>query len=234
MTTTPEHQLEEVFSQKKLLRSKIKKDLRSKNPLLRSQQDDAIQNLILEAPWFKSCKRLCAYISCSALREVDTSKLLQHVLQSPTKESAKILYVPRVEDNNCHMRMLNISHMDDLIANSMKILEPAPVDADGKDREDVMLADEPVDLLLLPGLAFDKTGRRLGRGGGYYDTFLSKYRELAKQRNWKQPLLVALSYSVQIVEDGVIPLTPTDVNIDALVSPSGFIPITSVAQQIIS
>ena len=47
--------------------------------------DDAIQNLILEAPWFKSCKRLCAYISCSALREVDTSKVLQDVLQNPTK-----------------------------------------------------------------------------------------------------------------------------------------------------
>lgn len=42
--------------------------------------DDAIQKLILEAPWFKCCNRLCAYISCSALREVDTSKILQHVL----------------------------------------------------------------------------------------------------------------------------------------------------------
>ncbi|MFS7893357.1 putative 5-formyltetrahydrofolate cyclo-ligase [Helianthus anomalus] len=97
----------------------------------------------------------------------------------------------------------------------------------------VMLADEPIDLLLLPGLAFDKTGRRLGRGGGYYDTFLSKYQELARQRNWKQPLLIALSYSVQILEDGVIPLTPSDVFIDALVSPSGLIPITPAAQEII-
>lgn len=74
------------------------------------------------------------------------------------------------------MRMLNICGMDDLIANSMNILEPAPVDANGNDREDgqicktilislqlllkksikaliiaVMLANEPVDLLLLPG-----------------------------------------------------------------------------------
>ncbi|KAM0035586.1 putative 5-formyltetrahydrofolate cyclo-ligase [Helianthus debilis subsp. tardiflorus] len=219
-----------IFTQKRVLRSKVKKDLRSMDPVLRSQQDDAIQNLILEAPWFKSCKRLCAYISCSALREVDTSKVLHNVLQ---KETAKILYVPRVEDKNCHMRMLNISRMDDLIANSMNILEPAPLDAHGNPRQDVMLADEPIDLLLLPGLAFDKTGRRLGRGGGYYDTFLSKYQELARQRNWKQPLLIALSYSVQILEDGVIPLTPSDVFIDALVSPSGFIPITSAAQEII-
>lgn len=34
------------------------------------------------------------------------------------------------------MRMLNISRIDDLVANSMDILEPAPVDADGKARED--------------------------------------------------------------------------------------------------
>lgn len=48
----------------------------------------------------------------------------------------KKLYVPRVEDKNSHMRMLNISSMDDLVANSMNILEPAPVDAQGNQRED--------------------------------------------------------------------------------------------------
>lgn len=45
--------------------------------------DNAIQNVILEAPWFKTCKRLCAYISCSALREVDTYNILSEVLQNP-------------------------------------------------------------------------------------------------------------------------------------------------------
>lgn len=48
----------------------------------------------------------------------------------------KKLYVPWVEDKNSNMRMLHISHMDDLIANSMNILEPAPVDAQGNERED--------------------------------------------------------------------------------------------------
>lgn len=36
----------------------------------------------MEAPWFKACKRLCAYISCSALREVDTTRILSHILGS--------------------------------------------------------------------------------------------------------------------------------------------------------
>ncbi|KAL7192076.1 hypothetical protein ACSBR2_024011 [Camellia fascicularis] len=129
----------------------------------------------------------------------------------------KKLYVPRVEDRNSNMRMFSIASIDDLIANSMNILEPAPIDAEGNERED--------------GLAFDKSGRRLGRGGGYYDTLLMKYQELAKERKWKQPLLVALSYTVQIMDEGVIPVSPSDVLIDALVTPSGVIPISPAAME---
>nr|CAB3454758.1 unnamed protein product [Digitaria exilis] len=131
------------------------------------------------------------------------------------EELAKDLYVPRVEDKNRNMRMLRITTMDDLVKNSMNILEPSPVDASGNDRED--------------GQAFDRTGRRLGRGGGYYDTFLLKYQELAKEKGWNRPLLVALSYSVQIMEEGVIPVNSTDVPIDALVTSSGVIPISPAA-----
>lgn len=213
----------------------MRKELRSMDPKIRSLEDNAIQSIVLEAPWFKSCKRLCAYISCAALREVDTSKVLSEILKNSAQDDhsqvRKKLYVPRVEDKNSFMRMLNISRMDDLIANSMDILEPASCDAEGNEREDVMLADEPVDLFLLPGLAFDKSGRRMGRGGGYYDTFLTKYQELAKERKWKKPLFVALSYSVQILEDGVIPVTPYDVPVDALVSSSGVIPISPAANE---
>nr|XP_016474363.1 PREDICTED: 5-formyltetrahydrofolate cyclo-ligase, mitochondrial-like [Nicotiana tabacum] len=228
--------LDTIFKQKKALRSVVKRDLKSMDPTLRSQQDEAIQRIVLEAPWFNASKRLCAYISCSALREVDTSQILSHILQKPSTESdlqmRKKLYVPRVEDKNRNMRMLHISSTKDLIANSMNILEPAPIDAEGNDRQDVLLADEPVDLLILPGLAFDKAGRRLGRGGGYYDTFLTRYQERAKERNWKQPLKIALSYSVQILDEGTIPLTPNDVLVDALVSPSGLIPISPAALEI--
>jgi hypothetical protein len=41
-----------------------------------------------------------------------------------------------VEDKNRNMRMLKITTMDDLVKNSMNILEPSPVDASGNDRED--------------------------------------------------------------------------------------------------
>ncbi|KAG9441018.1 hypothetical protein H6P81_016872 [Aristolochia fimbriata] len=219
-----------IAQQKRAVRTKVRKDLKAMTPSERTQQDIAVQKFVLEAPWFHSCKSLCAYISCEALREVDTSKILSEILGCDTQTKKK-LYVPRVEDKNSYMRMLNISSMDDLIANSMNILEPAPLDAAGNQRENVMEATQPVDLLVLPGLAFDRSGRRLGRGGGYYDAFLNKYKELVTKQKWKQPLLVALAYSVQIMEEGVIPVTAQDVPIDALVSPDGVIPISSAAKE---
>ncbi|XP_016494714.1 5-formyltetrahydrofolate cyclo-ligase, mitochondrial isoform X1 [Nicotiana tabacum] len=144
-------------------------------------------------------------------------------------EKQKRLYVPRVEDRFSNMKMLKISSLNDLVLSSMDILEPAPVDSDGKEREEVMQACEPVDLVVLPGLAFDRSGRRLGRNGGYYDMFLRKYEDLVKEKNWKRPLLVALAYSIQIVDEGAMATTPNDVPVDALVSPAGFSPISPVA-----
>lgn len=50
----------------------------------------------------------------------------------------KKLYVPRVEDKNSNMRMLKISAVKDLVANSMNILEPSLLDSDGNQCEDGM------------------------------------------------------------------------------------------------
>ncbi|CAM0906456.1 unnamed protein product [Alopecurus aequalis] len=223
MSTTAQ---QAVADQKRAVRSDVRRALKALSPDQRASEDLAIQSNILNSSWFKASKRLCAYISCAQLREADTTKILAEVL-SPDAEhdgQAKDIYVPRVEDKNRNMRMFKITTMDDLIKNSMNILEPSPLDASGNAREDVLSSSSPVDLLLLPGLAFDRTGRRLGRGGGYYDTFLMRYQELAKEKGWHQPLLVALSYSVQILEEGIIPVNSTDVPIDALVTSSGIIP----------
>lgn len=222
-----------IADQKRTLRAEVRRALKALSTDQRASEDLAIQTTILDSSWFKASKRLCAYISCQQLREVDTSKILAECLPSNPgqEELAKDLYVPRVEDKNRNMRMLKITTMDDLVKNSMNILEPSPVDATGNNREDVLSSLSPVDLFLLPGQAFDRTGRRLGRGGGYYDTFLLKYQELAKEKGWNQPLLVALSYSVQIMDEGIIPVNSTDVPIDALVSSSGVIPISDAALQ---
>ncbi|KAL5725377.1 5-formyltetrahydrofolate cyclo-ligase [Ranunculus cassubicifolius] len=237
-TLSRDPNLDAIFKQKRVVRSRVRKELKAMDPVLRSHEDTAIQDIILESSWFRSSRRLCAYISCTALREVDTSNILSEILCDGKEDDdsahiKKKLYVPRVEDKNSHMRMFNISSTDDMVANSMGILEPTDVDPNGNQREDVMKASEPVDLLLLPGLAFDKSGRRLGRAGGYYDTFLRKYKELCDERKWKLPLLGKhlLEYCVQILEDGVIPVTDWDVNVDALVTSTGVIAISPAAKE---
>ncbi|KMZ61108.1 putative 5-formyltetrahydrofolate cyclo-ligase [Zostera marina] len=227
MATTIQGNVATTVDQKKrALRMKIRKDLKSMPLSHRRQEDELIQSIILNSSWLGPCKSLCAYISSEDLREVDTSRILSQVISNlDGKHAKKKLYVPRVEDRNSNMRMLHISTMEDLIENSMNILEPSPVDAHGNPREDVMQTSDPVDVFLLPGLAFDCSGRRIGRGGGYYDVFLRKYQELVSQRKWKKPLLVSLAYSVQIMDEGVIPITQDDFPVDAIVCPSGVIQV---------
>ncbi len=71
-------------------------------------------------------------------------------------------------------------------------------------------------LVLVPGLAFDKNGGRLGRGGGYYDRFLSRIRSEAETSGEQTPLCVGFAYKELIV--GKVPLEKKDEIIDGLVT----------------
>ena len=73
---------------------------------------------------------------------------------------------------------------------------PEPI-ADGP------IGDDPTALVLMPGLAFDKAGNRMGYGGGYYDKFLSEEPN--------HPT-VALCYQFQMVEQ--IPTDSYDIPVD--------------------
>ena len=66
----------------------------------------------------------------------------------------------------------------------------------------------------MPGLGFTRCGKRLGRGKGYYDTFLFKYRH---QFN-TLPYTIALAYTQQICED--IPTSELDVPIGKVLTPN--------------
>ena len=73
--------------------------------------------------------------------------------------------------------------------------------------EQICWPDAPI---LIPGLSFSRNGNRLGKGGGYYDKFLSKEPN--------HPT-VALAYEFQIMDE--IPAEEYDQSVDAIVTESG-------------
>lgn len=62
-------------------------------------------------------------------------------------------------------------------------------------------------LMILPGLAFDKKGGRLGYGGGFYDRFLESYPSLTK---------MGIGFAFQCIEE--VPVNTQDINMDVIVT----------------
>lgn len=71
---------------------------------------------------------------------------------------------------------------------------------------------EQLDLVLVPGLAFDPSGRRLGRGKGYYDRLLAR---AVRARRW------GVAFDLQILPR--VPAEPHDLNVDVLITPERWI-----------
>lgn len=84
-----------------------------------------------------------------------------------------------------------------LVEGPYGLLQPATADADA-----------PVDVVLVPGLAADTAGHRLGRGGGFYDRWLARARPSR---------VVAVVYDDELV--GEVPVEPHDVAVDAVLTP---------------
>lgn len=70
-----------------------------------------------------------------------------------------------------------------------------------------------VDLVITPGLAFDRRGHRLGYGGGHFDRYFSRLRPDA--------LRIGVAFSVQLVDE--VPTEPSDRPVDVVVSDAGVI-----------
>lgn len=90
-------------------------------------------------------------------QEVRTVPILQRALKD-----GKRVAVPKVYGNE--MRFIYITGFDDLVHSDMGIPEPIADDP---------VADDDTALVLMPGVAFDLQGNRIGYGGGFYDKFLA-------------------------------------------------------------
>ena len=122
-----------------------------------------------------------------------------------------MLYLPRTENNEMNFYSINPAEefSQQMEAGEYGITVPKIT----QDKFDVNNIPENT-LVIVPGLAFDKNGNRLGRGKGYYDIFLEKL--LASP--FKERLLgfVGFCYDFQIIDKVIT--EPTDVSMDYVIS----------------
>lgn len=149
-----------------------------------------LENLFLLPDFFRS-DVVHTYVS-SKKNEVDTHELIRVLLKQK-----KRVVVPIAEKATKQMRHSELYSLSELGTGSYGILEPRMY-------RPVNIAD--VNIIVVPALAVDRKGNRLGFGAGYYDRFLHDVNIPT----------VALAYDFQIV--GEVPADQTDVPISFIVT----------------
>ncbi|MDE7414585.1 MAG: 5-formyltetrahydrofolate cyclo-ligase [Muribaculaceae bacterium] len=109
-------------------------------------------------------------------------------------QSRKRFFLPRVNGVNLEILPYDESRLE---LGAFHIEEPTGTDT---------IAPEEIELIIVPGVAYDRSGNRLGRGKGFYD------RLLASTRATK----IGVGYEFQIVDE--IPVDPFDVKMDMVIS----------------
>ena len=216
--TDAESSFEDVRKKKQELRKKIRSAMKNLTVEDISVQSHAVWKRVFELPIYQSAKSVGLFLSMP-MGEINTDLILQHCVQN-----GKDIYVPEVGKNFelCDMELrkviLNPSEStadstNDLFhkkwpTNKWNIPEPPA------DMPNIAAKPGDIDLMIVPGLGFDRTRNRLGQGKGYYDRFI------AKMTKDGDPLpLVAVALKPQLVEDTRIPVAEYDQQMDMVVLP---------------
>lgn len=179
----------------------LRQSLRSQTNLLDAQQKLDLSKLVisklLELEQFKKATTVMSYISMN--EEVDTRDFLQSCILM-----GKILCVPHIDlTDRGIMHAVQITDIESqLKVGSYGILEP----------KDISKKVEPsqIDLIIVPGIAFDMGKRRLGRGTGYYDRYLGDILPTTVK--------CALCFDHQIIEK--VPVEDHDKCMDIIITPT--------------
>jgi len=188
-------------------RAQIRQEIRKKrNSLSKIEQKIAAKQLKVNFTQHlrstKSAKNSHIGIYFSNDAELDTSLLIKelwskdHTLYLPVIHpfNGTTLYFQRYEENS-PMR-----------PNRYGILEP-------KLNCSQICPLQDLDYLLMPLVAFDSNGNRLGMGGGFYDKTLARYHN----ENWQKPQLIGLAHQCQHVES--LPVESWDVPLNLIITP---------------
>lgn len=120
--------------------------------------------------------------------------------------SGKKIIVPWCREDG-HLELFHLESVSELSVGMYKILEPKP---ELRSLDEKRFAVQDLDLIMVPGVAFDRRGARMGHGKGYYDKLLEHARQ--------DTPLVALAFECQLFAE--IPVQPHDVFMDKIVTES--------------
>lgn len=166
--------METLEIRKAELRRQIKEKKKALSSLEKVSLDRKLCERVVSHPWFREVG--CVYGYASLPSEAGTWDILKAAL-----DQGKRLALPLVSGKT--MDFYYVRSLEELTAGAYGIMEPSP---------GAPLAQEADALVLVPGTAFTKDGKRLGKGGGYYDRFFEKEPE--------HPTL-GLAYDFQIVQE---------------------------------
>ncbi len=141
---------------KSQLRRQIRERKRAMTPAQIEEKSRRLGQLFFETPQYRDAKIIYGYLPYN--QEVRTVFILEQAL----KDGKKVA-VPKVYGDE--MRFIYISDFSLVSSGYANIPEPIA---------DAPVAQDPTALVLMPGLAFDPKGNRMGYGGGFYDKFLQK------------------------------------------------------------
>lgn len=186
-------------TQKDILRRLVRALRKNLSPIERQRAAEHAARQALKLPALRRARDVAVYLASGS--ELPTAPLI-----AALQALGKRLYVPRI-GRDSRMRFVRLHAGQALRRNRHGIAEPigrAP-----------QRGTRRLDLILLPLLAFDARGYRLGSGGGYYD------RALAQERAHGRPRRVGYAYALQQID--AVPAEAWDVRLDAVVTESGTI-----------
>lgn len=183
-----------MYEEKKLLRKKVSKAIKEIPSEYRDNKDRLINDSLLSLTEYQQASVIMAYYPLPD--EVDIKPFLGKVLIDK-----KELILPRIVKDNFEMTVHRVTTLsENLVEGEMSLTEPE------SSLEEIL--PENIDLIIVPGRAFTRKGKRLGRGKGYYDRFLT---------DALNAVLISVCYEEQLFDE--IPTEKHDRKIDILVTP---------------
>jgi 5-formyltetrahydrofolate cyclo-ligase len=191
---------ETIASQKAVLRAKMISIRRSISVKSRTDMSKTIGRYIIGLPEIVNAHYIHLYLSMSSHAEVATATIIEGLTAMD-----KQLSVPAIIDGKLFSAAF---HKGDAVKFA-QFGQPEP--------EVISVIDESqLDVVLIPLLAFDGKGYRLGYGKGFYDSFLQRLSQQGRT-----PVRIGLSFSLQMVDK--VPSDPWDEVLDTVVHEHGII-----------